>query len=267
MFRSSIPRRGFTLIELLVVIAIVAVLIALLLPAVQKVREAAARTRCQNNIKQLVLAVHGYAGAHNNWLPCEIAWSGSNGGCATPASVAAGYPKLMVNMNFLLFPYLEQDNIFNNALTGGDSSPFPGYALSTGGQYNHKPLKLFICSYDVSIGSNGLVNGWAATSYVNNLPLFAIASPKPSLGPLSLDSQYKISAIPDGSSNTIAFAERLGICNKGGFAPSPPPIYSERFSQLRIPIQYRQSPLQHPHRTGYDLRHSPCLSGSAASRH
>src|SRR3984885_9962041 len=92
-------RRGFTLIELLVVIAIIAILIGLLLPAVQKVREAAARAKCQNNLKQLMLANANYGSAYQDKLAPIVVYGPSGPGWTT--------------FYWNLFPYLEQQNLYN----------------------------------------------------------------------------------------------------------------------------------------------------------
>src|SRR6476469_6236252 len=96
-------RRGFTLIELLVVIAIIAILIALLVPAVQKVRAAAARAQCQDNVKQIGLALHNYHDAKKEFPPGAVAKTPSGGGAITP-DPSWGWP-------VLLLPYLEQASL------------------------------------------------------------------------------------------------------------------------------------------------------------
>src|SRR5262245_49827553 len=99
--RPPSHRRAFTLVELLVVIAIIGVLVALLLPAVQSAREAARRTRCTNNLKQLGLALHNYEGMHRCFPPGVI-WNST--------TVNFSLPRL--NFHCLLFPYIEQNNVY-----------------------------------------------------------------------------------------------------------------------------------------------------------
>src|SRR4051812_36260402 len=159
--RRSPSRRAFTLIELLVVIAIIAILIGLLLPAVQKVRAAAARMSCSNNLKQLGIATHSMNDAQGGLPPV----ASPDGWTSTTLAGSAynGAPYTFFNW---ILPYIEQDNLFK-AQTRGNVPP----GAYCGGQYD-KPVKTFLCPSDPSRGSNGLslttyggANGFAVGNY------------------------------------------------------------------------------------------------------
>jgi prepilin-type N-terminal cleavage/methylation domain-containing protein len=175
--------RGFTLIELLVVIAIIAILIGLLLPAVQKVREAAARMQCANNIKQLSLACHDYASANQDAFP--PAYDGT-----------AGHEhQLFVD----LLPYIERKNEYQLFYPNGQ------VAINYSNQAVGTVIKNLACPSDPTFG-NGLGEGlWASGSYTSNFQVFG----NPTAGAGNTNGLPNLkSTFSDGTSNTILFAEQ-----------------------------------------------------------
>jgi prepilin-type N-terminal cleavage/methylation domain-containing protein len=199
------PRRtsAFTLIELLVVIAIIAVLIGLLLPAIQKVRDAAARTKCANNQKQLALAVHNYAYANNDEFPPFMK-------STTPA---AG------TWCFFLLPYIEQEPLYRMGLLAGTS----WFSF----QLRGTKVITFQCPTDISAPTSLCPHGWALTNYAPNYQLFAGIA-----GGGIAKSKYKIGSVPDGTTQVIMIAERYMLPGSGEscWANPAPGIFGDQFA-------------------------------------
>jgi len=231
---------AFTLIELLVVIAIIAILIGLLLPAVQKVREAAARMQCSNNLKQIGLAIHNYASANNDYLP--------TGGEGTGPTTGGGLQTVMDNVSTwtMLLPYLEQGNVYqqiNTSLRYSAQVTAQGGNVDTGSG-NIAPfnsvIKTFVCPSNPSAGNGGKdtqgfgicdymptvytdidpITGlrWKATTSAGNGRVTGLlhangvgaAGVYDTPGTPYISGAIKISAVQDGTSNTIAIGEDVG---------------------------------------------------------
>jgi prepilin-type N-terminal cleavage/methylation domain-containing protein len=215
-------RKGFTLIELLVVIAIIAILIGLLLPAVQKVREAAARAQCANNLKQIALATYNFENVYHRFPP-GLHYPGAVAGYPAawdlnPGGQAGKYYGLML----ALFPYLEQDNIYkqwdftstyaNNTTTGTSAGavaiatlicpseswealapPAGPYAALGVGEYS---------GHFFGLTSYGGCSGTSATTPANQAPAML------QNGIFNINSKVRVIDITDGTSNTLFFGER-----------------------------------------------------------
>jgi prepilin-type N-terminal cleavage/methylation domain-containing protein len=179
-------RRGFTLVELLVVIAIIAVLISLLLPAVQQVREAAARTQCSNNVKQICLALHSFHGVHK-YLPLSSGYQGAGQWNGQYTSTFAQ-----------ILPFIEQSNLYNLMAPNG-----------RGEDIMNQPMPpIYTCPSDPSVGPGGTYPG------NSSIGLCSYAANAQALGDQWNGGPFaRIPAnFPDGTSNTVMIAERYGLC-------------------------------------------------------
>jgi len=227
-----VKRGAFTLIELLVVIAIIAVLIALLLPAVQQAREAARRTQCKNNLKQLGLALMNYESNFTTFPPNLVPGGNFN--------YSAG------NWGVLAFlsPYLDQTPIYNlmnlNAPTYASASPY-GIADPNNAKAASFVIPMFLCPSDksMSLGGDYGVASLGPSNYCANLGSGintyqgspANGSPYNADGVMFANSSVRIGDMTDGTSNTACMSESLlgdGATSVLNTATSTPPVSSQR---------------------------------------
>jgi prepilin-type N-terminal cleavage/methylation domain-containing protein len=231
--------RGFTLIELLVVIAIIAILIALLLPAVQQAREAARRSSCKNNLRQIGLALHNYHDAHGLFPPGAIQ-----------------FPTTLNESTWIshILPFLEQKAIYDsadwNACFGCSSPSSPVFIITS------TTIPTMVCPSNGDFGP--VYNGvYARGTYAANSGIGPLRSngdpfdPTRTAGPFTMNSRTKFANIKDGTSNTIFVSELINVKGTGTplggdwrgvmHYPEGPLYQHDQSPNSKVPDQFRTS--------------------------
>lgn len=249
-------RRAFTLIELLVVIAIIAILIGLLLPAVQKVRESAARMKCSNNLKQVGIGFHNYHSTYGRFPPGNLYAGGY---------FAAGFNATSNECTWVTFllPYLEQQAIYDridwNQNMGGPSGPNGAVDNSL---VARTVIPTMVCPTDIP-ETTMFWSSWTRGNYAANYGIGPFVSvhtnPTPAnsvpngVGPVGVNSRWAIEQISDGSSNTAMLSEL---------------VRSPSYGDVRGVMHYPEGPLYThnytPNDPTPDLSRNGCVSIPAA---